>query len=137
MAMNAAPSNAAYCAAKAGVVALTQVLAAEWARHRIRVNCIAPGVLATEASRAMTEELDRSGLLERCLLARTPVGRLGDVNEVAAVVAFLAAGESDFMTGSTIVVDGGWTANGDYIGWGLARAVSREPRAGAPARPPE
>ncbi len=128
MAMSAAPANAAYCAAKAGVVALTQVLAAEWARHRVRVNCVAPGVLATEATRDMTDGLDPSGLLERCVVARTPVGRLGDVNEVAAVVAFLAAGESDFMTGSTIVVDGGWTAYGDYVGWGLARSLTREPR---------
>lgn len=124
MAMSAAPGNAAYCAAKAGVVALTQVLAAEWARHGIRVNCVAPGVLATEATRAMTEELDASGLLERCLRARTPVGRLGRVEEIARVVAFLAGGEADFLTGATIVVDGGWTAYGDYIGWGLARSLT-------------
>jgi NAD(P)-dependent dehydrogenase (short-subunit alcohol dehydrogenase family) len=124
MAMSTAPGNAAYCAAKAGVVALTQVLAAEWARHGIRVNCVAPGVLATEATRAMTEELDASGLLERCLRARTPVGRLGRVEEIARVVAFLTAGEADFLTGATIVVDGGWTAYGDYIGWGLARSLT-------------
>jgi glucose 1-dehydrogenase len=124
MAMNAAPANAAYCAAKAGIVALTQVLAAEWARHGIRVNCVAPGVLRTEAMQEMTQGLDDSGLLERCLIGRTPVGRLGDAGEIAAVVAFLAASEADFLTGSTIVVDGGWTAYGDYIGWGLARALT-------------
>jgi NAD(P)-dependent dehydrogenase (short-subunit alcohol dehydrogenase family) len=130
MAMSAAPANAAYCAAKAGVVALTQVLAAEWARHGIRVNCLAPGVLATEAMQEMTQGLDDTGLLERCLVARTPVGRLGNAEDIAAVVAFLAAGETDFLTGSTIVLDGGWTAYGDYIGWGLARALT-----GAPRRP--
>jgi glucose 1-dehydrogenase len=128
MAMSAAPANAAYCAAKAGVVALTQVLAAEWARHGIRVNCVAPGVLQTEAMKDMTQGLDDSGLLERCLIGRTPVGRLGEPGEIAAVVAFLAAGEADFLTGSTLVVDGGWTAYGDYIGWGVARALAGAPR---------
>jgi len=124
MAMSAAPANAAYCAAKAGMVALTQVLAAEWARHGIRVNCVAPGVLRTEATERMTRELDRTGLLERCLVARTPVGRLGEPADVAAVVAFLAAAETDFLTGATLVVDGGWTAYGDYIGWALARSLA-------------
>jgi len=131
MAMSAAPSNAAYCAAKAGIVTLTQVLASEWARYKIRVNCVAPGVLMTEAMQQMTQSLDDSGLLDRCLVARTPVGRLGDVDEIASVVAFLASGETDFLTGSTVIVDGGWTAYGDYIGWGLARAL-----AGTPGRRP-
>ena len=127
MAMSTAPSNAAYCAAKAGLVALTQVLACEWARFGIRVNCVAPGVMATEATEEMTQSLDATGLLERCLLARTPVGRLGEVGEVAAVVAFLASGESDFLTGATLLVDGGWTAYGDYIGWGIARSLTQAP----------
>ncbi len=125
MAVSAAPGNAAYCAAKAGLVALTQVLAAEWARHGIRVNCVAPGVLRTEAAAAMTRELDDTGLLARCLVERTPVRRLGEPAEIAAVVAFLAGTDADFLTGATIVVDGGWTAYGDYNGWGLARALAR------------
>jgi NAD(P)-dependent dehydrogenase (short-subunit alcohol dehydrogenase family) len=125
MAMSTAPGNAAYCAAKAAVVALTQVLATEWARHGIRVNCVAPGVLATEAMAEMTRGLDASGLLEQCLIARTPVGRLGSPADVGALVAFLASGQSDFLTGATIVVDGGWTAYGDYIGWSLARSLAR------------
>ncbi len=124
MAMSAAPANAAYCAAKAGIVALTQVLAAEWARHGIRVNCVAPGVLRTEATAAMTRGLDDTGLLERCLVERTPVRRLGEPAEIASVVAFLAGTDADFLTGATIVVDGGWTAYGDYIGWGLARSLA-------------
>jgi NAD(P)-dependent dehydrogenase (short-subunit alcohol dehydrogenase family) len=124
MAMNAAPLNAAYCAAKAGIISLTQVLAAEWARHGIRVNCIAPGVMNTEAMQQMTKSLDKSGVLEKCLIGRTPVGRLGEIEDIARVIAFVASGETDFLTGSTIVVDGGWTANGDYIGFGLARTLS-------------
>jgi NAD(P)-dependent dehydrogenase (short-subunit alcohol dehydrogenase family) len=125
MAMSGAPANAAYCAAKAGLVALTQVLAAEWARHGIRVNCVAPGVLRTEATASMTRGFDDTELLERCLVERTPVRRLGEPAEIASVVAFLAGTDADFLTGATIVVDGGWTAHGDYIGWGLARSLAR------------
>ena len=125
MATSTAPSNAAYCAAKAGTVALTQVLAAEWARYGIRVNCVAPGVMGTEAVGAMIQELDGGDLLQRALLARTPVGRLGDPDEVAAAVAFVASGECNFLTGSTLVVDGGWTSYGDYSGWGFARSLTR------------
>jgi len=126
MATSTAPSNAAYCATKAGVIAMTQVLAAEWARFNIRVNCIAPGVMATEATQQMTSELEDSGLLVRALEARTPVGRLGDPEEIAATIAFLASGETDFLTGSTLYVDGGWTSYGDYSGWGFARSLVKQ-----------
>jgi NAD(P)-dependent dehydrogenase (short-subunit alcohol dehydrogenase family) len=126
MATSTAPSNAAYCATKAGVIAVTQVLAAEWARFNIRVNCVAPGVMATGAAHQMTSELDDGGLLLRALEARTPVGRLGDPDEVAAAIAFLASGETDFLTGSTLYVDGGWTSYGDYSGWGFARSLVKE-----------
>ncbi|MGD9922991.1 MAG: SDR family NAD(P)-dependent oxidoreductase [Pseudorhodoplanes sp.] len=126
MATSTAPSNAAYCAAKAGIIALTQVLAAEWARDRIRVNCIAPGVMATGAVHSMMNEMDGGDLLTKALHARTPLGRLGQADEIAAAVAFLASGESDFMTGATLYVDGGWTAYGDYSGWGFARSLRKE-----------
>jgi NAD(P)-dependent dehydrogenase (short-subunit alcohol dehydrogenase family) len=126
MATSTAPSNAAYCATKAGVIAMTQVLAAEWARFNIRVNCVAPGVMATGAAGQMTAELDDGGLLQRALEARTPVGRLGNPEEVAAAIAFLASGETDFLTGSTLYVDGGWTSYGDYTGWGFARSLIKQ-----------
>ena len=126
MATSTAPSNAAYCATKAGVIAMTQVLAAEWARFNIRVNCVAPGVMATGAAGQMTAELDDGGLLQRALEARTPVGRLGNPEEVAAAIAFLASGETDFLTGSTLYVDGGWTSYGDYTGWGFARSLLKQ-----------
>ena len=119
MAASTAPSSA-YCAAKAGIVALS---AAEWARHGIRVNCLAPGVLATDAMQQMIGNLDAGDLLQECLTARTPVGRLGTVEEVAVAVAFLASGESDFLTGSTLFVDGDWTPYGDYTGWGFVRSL--------------
>jgi len=126
MAVSTAPSNAAYCATKAGVIALTQVLAAEWAKFNIRVNCIAPGVMATDAVKRMTSELDSSNLLKRALEARTPLGRLGDPDEIAAAIAFMASGETDFMTGATLYVDGGWTSYGDYTGWGFARSLQKQ-----------
>lgn len=126
MATSTAPSNAAYCATKAGVIAMTQVLAAEWARYSIRVNCVAPGVMATGAAHQMTSELDDGGLLLRSLEARTPVGRLGEPDEVAAAIAFLASGETDFLTGSTLYVDGGWTSYGDYTGWGFVRSLIKQ-----------
>jgi NAD(P)-dependent dehydrogenase (short-subunit alcohol dehydrogenase family) len=126
MATSTAPSNAAYCATKAGVIALTQVLAAEWARFNIRVNCVAPGVMATGAAHQMTSELDDGGLLLKALEARTPMGRLGNPDEVAAAIAFLASGETDFLTGSTLYVDGGWTSYGDYTGWGFARSLVKQ-----------
>ena len=126
MATSTAPSNAAYCATKAGVIAMTQVLAAEWARFNIRVNCVAPGVMATGAAQQMTSELDDGGLLLRALEARTPVGRLGGPDEVAAAIAFLASGETDFLTGSTLYVDGGWTSYSDYSGWGFARSLMKQ-----------
>jgi len=73
----------------------------------IRVNCVAPGVLATAAAQQMTEQLDSGDLLRRCLVARTPVGRLGDFQEIAAAIAFVAAGEADFLTGWALIIDGG------------------------------
>jgi NAD(P)-dependent dehydrogenase (short-subunit alcohol dehydrogenase family) len=94
MAVSTAPSNAAYCATKAGIIALTQVLAAEWGKFNIRVNCIAPGVMNTSAAAQMTSDLDSSSLLTRALKARTPLGRLGEPDEVAAAIAFLASGDS-------------------------------------------
>jgi NAD(P)-dependent dehydrogenase (short-subunit alcohol dehydrogenase family) len=94
MAVSTAPSNAAYCATKAGIIAMTQVLAAEWGKFNIRVNCIAPGVMNTSAAAQMTSDLDSSSLLTRALKARTPLGRLGEPDEVAAAIAFLASGDS-------------------------------------------
>jgi NAD(P)-dependent dehydrogenase (short-subunit alcohol dehydrogenase family) len=68
---------------------------------------------------------DTAGVLGKCLQARTPMGRLGEIDEIAAMAAFLASGEINFLTGSTLVVDGGWTANGDYIGFGLAKTLAK------------
>jgi NAD(P)-dependent dehydrogenase (short-subunit alcohol dehydrogenase family) len=71
----------------------------------------------------MIDELGGGDVLRRCLVARTPIGRLGDVEEIAAAIAFVASGEADFLTGSTLMIDGGWTSYSDYSGWGMVRSL--------------
>jgi NAD(P)-dependent dehydrogenase (short-subunit alcohol dehydrogenase family) len=95
------PGSAPYCAAKGGLGLLTKVMALELARHGITVNSIAPGEIAT----AMTghEDVDPH-TVERPAI---PAGRPGDANEIAAVVAFVASGEASYLTGASLVVDGG------------------------------
>lgn len=101
------PQRAAYCSAKAAVVMLTKVLAIEWAEHNIQVNAIAPGSIETKS-------IDRSIGEEEKWLMRTPMRRRGRPDEIADAAVFLASQESSFITGETLVVDGGWVAYG-YI----------------------
>jgi len=106
MAMSAAPSNAAYCAAKAGIVTLTQVLASEWARYKIRVNCVAPGSI--EFPGGVWDQARRNApQLYQGILAGIPSGRMGRAEEVANVVLFLASEHASWVTGQTLAVDGG------------------------------
>lgn len=104
------PRRLAYCASKAAVVSMTEVLAVEWAPHGVRVNAVGPGVIRTDlVARAIEEGSSREDLY----LQGTPLGRLGHPRDVANAVAFLADPDlSGFTTGSFMVVDGGWTANG-------------------------
>jgi len=108
-ATEAFPQRAAYCAAKAGVKALTEVLAVEWADRGVRVNAIAPGVVKTPLVAKLIEEGQAD---EGLYVRRTPVGRLGRPEEVARAAVFLASDDSGFITGTTLVVDGGWSAFG-------------------------
>jgi gluconate 5-dehydrogenase len=101
-AMNAIPYNAS----KGGLVALTVDLAVKWARHRICVNALAPGWFPSEMSEGV---LERSGEL---LLDRIPLGRLGGADDLKGAIAYLASPASDFVTGHTLVVDGGQLAYG-------------------------
>ena len=98
---------AAYTASKAGVAGLTRALAVEWARHGVTVNAIAPGVFETDLNR----ELLKSGRGQE-FLVRTPMGRFGDVNELAGAAIFLASDAASFVTGQLIAVDGGFLASG-------------------------
>lgn len=101
-----AKTLAAYCAAKGGVQNLTRALAVEWAEYGIRVVGVAPAYVHTE----MNAELlaDEKGLNR--ILSKTPLRRLGTPAEVSAVVTFLASPLAGYITGETIHVDGGWTA---------------------------
>lgn len=103
------PGRGPYCAAKAGIIGLTRAMALELAPAGIRVNAVAPGYTRTEL---IQQALDDGSQREEWMLDRIPLGRLGTPDEIAAVVRFLASGEADYVTGQTIVVDGGWTAQG-------------------------
>ena len=95
------PGQANYAASKAGMIGFSKALAAEVASRGITVNAVAPGFIKTP----MTDTLDENQ--QQALLGRVPVGRLGSAEEVAAAVTFLASGESSYITGSTIHVNGG------------------------------
>lgn len=106
---NAAPATLGYCVSKAAVDHMTRVMAIEWARLGIRVNCIAPGYVRTD----MIDELERDGKLDvRDLERRTPQRRLGDPRDIARAVIYLAGADAGFITGEVLVVDGGWNAYG-------------------------
>jgi NAD(P)-dependent dehydrogenase (short-subunit alcohol dehydrogenase family) len=99
---------AAYCASKAAVLSLTRSLACEWARHRICVNAIAPGVFPTELNRHLLEGTDRG----REILMRTPMRRFGEPRELTPAAVLLASEGASFITGQCLAVDGGYLASG-------------------------
>src|SRR5450755_1527212 len=99
---------AAYAASKAAVVSLTRSLAVEWSRYGVLVNAIAPGVFRTEFNQKLLEGTPRG----RELLMRTPMGRFGQASEVAGAAVYLASDAASFVTGQTLVIDGGFLASG-------------------------
>ena len=102
----ALPRLAAYCASKAGLVALTRVLAVEWADRNVRVNAVAPAYVRTDMAAGL---LDHPAL-GADVVARTPLGRVAEPEEVAEAVVFLASDAAGYATGTTLYLDGGWTA---------------------------
>ena len=101
----------AYCASKGGVVLLTKAMAVDHGRQGVRVNCICPGDVDTPMlpEDAKLRGLDWKTYIEGC--ANRPLGRVGTADEIARAVLFLASDDSSFMTGATLVVDGGGTAD--------------------------
>jgi NAD(P)-dependent dehydrogenase (short-subunit alcohol dehydrogenase family) len=100
------PSSNAYGVSKAGVAHMTKTMAVEWASQGVRVNCVAPGFIDTSMAHDL---IDQSGGRDR-FLRRIPMRRLGDAEEIATAVAFLASEAASYITGVTIPVDGGWVA---------------------------
>jgi 3-oxoacyl-[acyl-carrier protein] reductase len=90
-----------YAAAKAGVIALTRCCAEAFAPHNVRINCVAPGLIETEMAHVLPEEKVAE------VIQGTPMGRIGQPEEIANVIRFLLSDESSFMTGDTIVASGG------------------------------
>jgi NAD(P)-dependent dehydrogenase (short-subunit alcohol dehydrogenase family) len=100
------PRHAAYSASKGAVIALTRVLALEWGPSGVTVNCVAPTFVRTPGT---AERLDRPEFLAD-VLERIPVGRVGTTTDVAGAVIYLASDAASLVTGTVLVVDGGWTA---------------------------
>ena len=99
---------AAYAASKSAVASLTKSLAIEWGKKGVNVNAIAPGVFRTALNTKLLDETPRG----QEFLTRTPMGRFGDVKELAGAAVFLASEAASFVTGEVLVVDGGFLASG-------------------------
>lgn len=109
------PGYALYAATKGAIISLTRQVASEFADRGIRCNAVAPGVILTEMNERILAEAPDQEALRRSWRAQTPVGRVGQPEDVAAAVAYLASDEAGFVTGQTLVIDGGLTvAPPDY-----------------------
>ena len=109
MSIFGAPFAGPYGASKGGIVQLTRSLAAAWAKDNIQLNAVLPGWIDTELTRDARQQV--SGLHDR-VAARTPAGRWGNPDDLAGVAVFLASRASDFVTGTAIPVDGGYSVQG-------------------------
>jgi NAD(P)-dependent dehydrogenase (short-subunit alcohol dehydrogenase family) len=103
-------SIAAYCASKGGVVQLTKAMAIDHAHENIRVNCVCPGPVETPLLHSIIHGSPDQAAELADIIQRTLLKRLGKPDEIARALLFAASDESSFMTGSILVVDGGWTA---------------------------
>lgn len=104
------PSMGAYAAAKGALLSLTRIAAIEWAAFGVRVNAVAPGLTETPLIRAWIDEQSDPGQFRSQLVASVPLGRLASPEDVAQAIVYLASDESAHVTGASIPVDGGYTA---------------------------
>lgn len=98
--------HAVYCATKGGLNQLTRVMALEWSKHGVNVNAVCPTFIYTPGT---AERLDRADYREN-VLRRIPANRIGDISDVAGAVIYLASDAAKLVSGSCLLVDGGWTA---------------------------
>lgn len=98
------PNIVHYCASKGGIVAMTEALAVELAPYNIRVNAVSPGMIET----SMIDTIKQDKQQTEGMMSRVPMHRFGRPEEVSNLVLFLASDSSSYMTGSTVVIDGGW-----------------------------
>ncbi|MFN0041070.1 MAG: SDR family NAD(P)-dependent oxidoreductase [Burkholderiales bacterium] len=109
MSIFGASFTTAYAASKGGIVQMTRAMACAWAKDNIQVNSVLPGWIDTDLTRASRKQIE--GLNER-VLARTPAGRWGNPEDMAGIAVFLASAASDFLTGTAIPLDGGYSVQG-------------------------
>ena len=114
------PFLSPYGAAKAGLISLTKTLAVEWARRGVRVVSVAPAYVATELLAGTSAA---GGFTLQDVAQRTPLGRLAEPEEVARVVAFLVSDDASYVTGSSVLVDGGWVADGGWAGMSSSTTI--------------
>lgn len=106
---NAIPETLGYCASKATINHMTRVMAVECAKYKVRVNCVSPGYVRTE----LIEELVADGRLALSAIEkRTPQRRMGELDDIAKAIIYVASEDAGFMTGSILTIDGGWSAYG-------------------------
>ncbi len=101
----ALPTESVYCMTKAAIAHLTKCLALEWAPHNINVNAVAPTFIRTPGTRKWLDDDD----FRNSVVSRIPLGRIGEPSDVAGAVLFLASRAASLVTGTTLMVDGGWT----------------------------
>jgi NAD(P)-dependent dehydrogenase (short-subunit alcohol dehydrogenase family) len=100
------PKRAVYAASKMGLIGLSKVLAIEWAKYNINVNCIAPTFTKTRMARPLLEDEE----FKKEIKLKMPLGRVNEPIDIVGAVIFLASSASDMVTGHTLLVDGGWTS---------------------------
>jgi NAD(P)-dependent dehydrogenase (short-subunit alcohol dehydrogenase family) len=104
-----APLRAAYISSKTGLVGLTRGLGVEWAKYKINVNLLSPGYFETDI---VLQQIRVGQLNREAIERRTPMGRMGRMEDLTGPAIFLASPESDFMCGQALIIDGGWLAYG-------------------------